>query len=120
MKQLRPSLLLFSILAVGIFLFCTHVRDQRHVQEIKDNLRIGDAQVTGVNTISRLHDWNVLYTYSAGGKTISYSRSVDANKYKKTDFLNRHFPVVYSAAHADISDILVNRDDSVKYGVGIK
>jgi len=117
-KKLRIVLICVAI-ALGIVGYVYYNYNVKDSIEIRKNMLVGDAIADSVKAFDYRgsHSWIISYHYTVNGQNIAGERRCDKRKYKQEDLLGRHFPVVYSSINNNINDILVNRRDSIEYGL---
>ncbi len=110
------------LLIIGAFSVLTYLATTNNNYEInciKHDIQIGDAYVNFVRDVPEKgsNDWQVEYDFKINEKTITGRRYFRKDDYNRDQFICKHFPIVYSSKHTDMNDILIDRQDSIKYGI---
>ena len=115
-----------KIIAYSIFfaLFCALWLIQgndleKRRKEIVDNMLLVPGVVSSVQssgTITR-SSWVAQYRYFANGRIIVGSRTINATRANWRSFNGKVYAVAYSSSRPDISYLLMNKRDSLDYGL---
>ena len=89
------------------------------IGEIRANMKITEGLITYVSFENyRGRSGIIKYEYTVRGKNIVIETPLhNPDKFTRNDLIYKHFPVVFSSLHNDISDILIEKEDSLKYDI---